>query len=262
MQRFKDQVVYVTGAGRGIGRTIAECFVNEGAKVVISDINIDEAEKTAKELSEKGSEVTAIFSDVSKVEDIEKSFKFIEDKYGKLDVMVNNAGIQIRCPSVDFKEKDWDLLMSINLKAVFFGCQGAARIMMKNGGGKIVNISSGTSVNTTPGRAPYVISKAGVNALSAVLAAEWARANIRVNAIAPGWIHTQMVDEGIKLGVVSKKQILSAVPMPRLATMKEIADGVIYLASDESSYVTGHTLFIDGGWSALGMPQDVSDLDC
>jgi NAD(P)-dependent dehydrogenase (short-subunit alcohol dehydrogenase family) len=149
--------------------------------------------------------------------------------------------------------------MSINLKAVFFNCQEAARLMMENGGGRIVNISSGTSKNTTPGRAPYVISKAGVNALTAVLAAEWARDGIRVNAVAPGWIYTKMVQEGERLGVVSKKQIMSAVPMQRFATTKEIADAVVYLASDESSYITGETIFVDGGWSVLGLPEEVDE---
>lgn len=257
MQRFKDKVVYITGAARGIGKSIAECFVNEGAKVIICDINLEEAENTAKELSKEGNEVTAIFADMSKVEDIRKAFKFIKEKYGRLDVLVNNAGIQIRTPSVDFKEEDWDKLMAINLKAVFFNCQEAARLMMENDGGRIVNISSGTSENTTPGRAPYVISKAGVNALTAVLAAEWARKGIRVNAVAPGWIYTKMVQEGERLGVVSKKQIMSAVPMQRFATTKEIADAVVYLASDEASYVTGITLFVDGGWSVLGLPEEV-----
>jgi len=260
MQRFKDKIVLVTGAARGIGKTIAECFVVEGAKVIISDIDIEEAKKTAEELSKKGNEVSAYCSDVSKVEDIRRMFQFIREKYGKIDVLVNNAGIQIRTPSIDFREEDWDKLMSINLKAVFFGCQEAAKLMIKNGGGRIVNISSGTSENTTPGRAPYVISKAGVNALTAVLAAEWARLGIRVNAVAPGWIYTKMVEEGIKLGVVSKKQIMSAVPMQRFATTKEIADAVVYLASDESSYITGETLFVDGGWSVLGLPEDVNDL--
>ncbi len=261
MERFKEKIVYITGAARGIGKTIAECFANEGARVIISDINIEEAEKTARELSHFDNQVKAIFADVSKVEDVRRPFDFIRKEYGKLDVLVNNAGIQIRTPSVDFKEEDWDKLMGINLKAVFFGCQEAAKIMFQNGGGRIVNMSSGTSKNPTPGRAPYVISKAGVNAITAVLAAEWVSQNINVNAVAPGWIHTDMVEDGFRLGVVSKKQIYSAVPMMRLASKKEIADSVLYLASNEASYITGHTLFVDGGWSVLGMPQEVDSIE-
>ena len=146
----------------------------------------------------------------------------------------------------------------INLKGIFFCCQQAA-LMMGDNGGAIVNISSGTSTQTTPGRAPYVISKGGVNAMTAVLAAEWAddsngKKAIRVNAVAPGWILTNMVQDGYKLGVVSENQILAAVPFKRLADPSEIADAVVFLGSDESSYITGQTLFVDGGWSALGMP--------
>ena len=173
-------------------------------------------------------------------------------------MQVNNAGIQIRCPSKEFTEENWDKLMNINLKGVFFCCQQAA-LMMGDNGGAIVNISSGTSTQTTPGRAPYVISKGGVNAMTAVLAAEWAddsngKKAIRVNAVAPGWILTNMVQDGYKLGVVSENQILAAVPFKRLADPSEIADAVVFLGSDESSYITGQTLFVDGGWSALGMP--------
>jgi NAD(P)-dependent dehydrogenase (short-subunit alcohol dehydrogenase family) len=258
MTRFKGKTALVTGAARGIGRTIAECFVAEGAKVLIADIMLEAAQATAAELASQGTaEVLAIKADVSQVSEISAMLNVVEQKCGKLDILINNAGIQIRNPSLDFKEEDWDKLMGINLKAAFFCCQAAAKVMVKNGGGRIVNISSGTSENTTPGRAPYVISKAGVNAMTAVLAAEWAKDHIRVNAVAPGWIMTDMVKDGIRLGVVSERQILSAVPMLRLASPKEIADAVVYLASDEASYITGQTLFVDGGWSALGLPQDV-----
>lgn len=161
-------------------------------------------------------------------------------------------------PSKEFTEENWDKLMNVNLKGVFFCCQQAA-LLMGDSGGAIVNISSGTSTQTTPGRAPYVISKGGVNAMTAVLASEWAedrngKKAIRVNAVAPGWILTNMVQDGYRLGVVSENQILAAVPFKRLANPSEIADAVVFLGSDESSYITGQTLFVDGGWSALGMP--------
>jgi NAD(P)-dependent dehydrogenase (short-subunit alcohol dehydrogenase family) len=261
MTRFNGKVVLVTGAARGIGKTIAECFVSEGAKVWVADILLEAAQATAKELTSRGTEeVLAVKADVSKLSDINEMMDIVEQKCGRLDILINNAGIQIRNPSIDFKEDDWDKLMNINLKATFFCSQAAANIMVKNGGGRMVNISSGTSKETTPGRAPYVISKAGVNALTAVLASEWAKNSIRVNAVAPGWIMTDMLQDGIRLGIVSEKQILSAVPMLRLASMKEIADAVVYLASDEASYITGQTLFVDGGWNALGLPQDEEEL--
>lgn len=144
--------------------------------------------------------------------------------------------------------------MDINLKGAFFCAQEAAN-MMKDRGGSIVNISSGTSTETLPGRAPYCISKAGINGMTAVLAAEWAKYHIRVNAVAPGWILTQLLMDGISMGIVSEKQIKAAVPMKRLADVREIAEPIVFLASEEASYVTGQTLFVDGGQTALGLPD-------
>ncbi len=256
MRGLKGKLVVITGGARGIGFAIAEKLAEEGARIIIADINRDQAEEAQAKLRVTGVECHAYKVDVSKVEQIETFFVQLKATFGGIDILINNAGIQIRNPSMDFLEKDWDLLMGINLKAVFFCSQQAARIMCGTGG-VIVNISSGTSTQTTPGRAPYVISKAGVNALTAVLAAEWAKENIRVNAVAPGWILTDMVKEGMRLGVVSNKQLMAAIPFKRLASTSEIADAVVYLASENSSYVTGQTLFVDGGWSVLGLPQDI-----
>lgn len=256
MRGLKEKLVVITGGGRGIGFAIAKQFAAEGSKIIIADLNYEQAQKAEDTLRAGGTECYAYKVDVSKVEQIEAFFNQLKQKFGRIDILINNAGIQIRNPSINFLERDWDLLMSINLKAVFFCSQQAARLM-KGKGGVIVNISSGTSTQTTPGRAPYVISKAGVNALTAVLAAEWAQENIRVNAVAPGWILTDMVKDGMRLGVVSQKQLMAAIPYKRLADASEIADVVVYLASDNSSYVTGQTLFVDGGWSVLGLPQGI-----
>lgn len=260
MKNLKDKIVFITGGARGLGFGMAEAFAAEGAKVVIGDIQGELAAQSASKIAKQfGVEAVSYPVDVTSVESITAVFAQIKERYGRLDVMVNSAGIQIRCPSKQFGEKDWDLLMGVNLKGTFFCCQQAA-LLMEESGGAIVNISSGTSTQTTPGRAPYVISKGGVNALTAVLAAEWAedrrgKKAIRVNAVAPGWIATDMVKDGFRLGVVSEKQIMAAVPFKRLATPEEIANVVVFLGSDEASYVTGQTLFVDGGWSALGMPD-------
>lgn len=259
MKNLKDKVVFITGGARGLGYAMAEKFAAQGAKIVIGDIQEELALESAKKLEEEfGVETYAFRMDVTSVEDIKTAFTKVKERFGKLDVQVNCAGIQIRCPSKEFTEENWDKLMNVNLKGVFFCCQQAALLMGDNGGA-IVNISSGTSTQTTPGRAPYVISKGGVNAMTAVLAAEWAedrggKKAIRVNAVAPGWILTNMVQDGYRLGVVSENQIHAAVPFKRLADPSEIADAVVFLGSDESSYITGQTLFVDGGWSALGMP--------
>ncbi len=259
MKQLKDKLVLITGAARGLGYAMAEAFAREGARIIIGDIQAELAKEAAEKIAREFSVQTSSYAmDVTNVEQIKEIFGQIRDQYGKLDVLVNNAGVQIRRASKEFLEKDWDLLMGVNLKGPFFCAQQAALLM--NQGGAIVNISSGTSRRATPGRAPYVISKGGINAMTAVLAAEWAedrgeKKAIRVNAVAPGWIATEMVKDGFRSGVVSEKQILSAVPFKRLATPEEIAKAVVFLASDEASYITGQTLFVDGGWTALGMPD-------
>jgi NAD(P)-dependent dehydrogenase (short-subunit alcohol dehydrogenase family) len=258
--RLKDQVVIITGGARGIGACTAERFIEEGAKVVIADVLEDEAKKTIQYLSEKGGKVDFIKTDISKLDQIKKMIDFTISKFGKLDVLVNNAGIQIRVPSIDFSENDWDRIVDVNLKAVFFASQMAAKEMIKQGSGKMVNISSCGAFNHIIGRAPYCITKLGVKGLTEALACEWAKYGIRINSIAPGWIHTQMVEDGFKKGVINKRELLSVTPMRRLASTREIADGVIYLASDEASFVNGHCLIIDGGWTPLGVPQRFDDL--
>ena len=244
----------VTGGARGIGEAITKELVKLGARVVIVDVRPGSAEETAVRFRAGGGEVYGMDLDVTKNEEIEKTFKAAAEKLGSIDILVNNAGIQIRQSSLEFTEENWDKLMDINLKAVFFCAQTAARLMKERKGGCIVNISSGTSVNTTPGRAPYVISKAGVNALTSVLAAEWASSGIRVNAVAPGWIETEMVKEGMRLGVISNNQILSVTPIGRMASPEEIATVVAFLACEEARYVAGQTIFVDGGWTSIGLP--------
>ena len=254
MKNLKGRKVLVTGGAQGIGFAVAECFAGEGADVFIGDIRVEKAVEAAKTLEKYGTASKAYKLDVSSREGIRSCFERFKEEQHVLDILINNAGIQIRRPSLEFEEEKWDLLMNINLKGAFYCAQEAAG-MMKDRGGAIVNISSGTSTETLPGRAPYCISKAGINGMTAVLAAEWAKYNIRVNAVAPGWILTQLLLDGMNMGIVSEKQILAAVPMKRLADVREIAGPVVYLASDEASYVTGQTLFVDGGQNALGLPD-------
>lgn len=260
MKNLKDKVVFITGGARGLGYCSAQHFAAEGAKVIIGDVLTELAAESAKAIADEyGVETASYAIDVTNVENIKEVFAQIKERFGRLDVQVNCAGIQIRCPSKDFAEKDWDKLMNVNLKGMFFCCQAAANIMGDEGGA-IVNFSSSTAFRTTPGRAPYTISKAAVNSLTAVLAAEWAqdidgKKAIRVNAVAPGWIMTNMLQDGFRLGVVSENQLLAAIPFERLCSPEDIAKAVVFLASDEASYITGQTLCIDGGQSALGLPN-------
>ena len=246
----------VTGGARGIGKAIVRRLSDCGARVLIVDVEGELGQQTAEEMSADGGQVESIEGDVSDVDTVREVFAEADRRMGSIDILVNNAGIQIRRPSTDFTESDWDRLMDLNLKAVFFCAQAAAKVMIAHGGGAIVNISSGNSRNMMPERAPYCISKAGVNALTAVLGLEWAPLGVRVNAVAPGWIETEMVREGMRLGVVNERQILSVTPIGRLANADEIANVVAFLASDEASYVVGHTIFVDGGWSAVGLPNN------
>ena len=254
MKQLNGKRVLITGGARGIGYAIAQGFAREGAHILLSDIDEAVVRASADALkSEFSVEADAYVLDVSKCAEITRVFQKIEERYGSLDVLINNAGVQIRDASISFSEEKWDKLMNINLKGSFFCAQAGAKLM--KAGGAIVNISSGTATRTLPGRAPYVISKAAIGGMTAVLAAEWASLGIRVNAVAPGWIRTQLLEDGFRLGIVSEKQIYAAVPFKRLASVDEIADAVLYLSSAEASYVTGQTLYVDGGWSALGLPD-------
>lgn len=253
---LKEKVVLITGAARGIGFATAKKFAAEQSIVVIVDINEEEAKEAASTLEKDyGIKSCGYGIDLSKKENIDTLFEKIANEHGRLDVLINNAGVQIRNDAIEFQENDWDKLMDINLKAVFFCSQCAAKIMKENGGGAIVNLASGSAKRTTPGRAPYVISKAGVISLTEVISCEWAKYGIRMNAVAPGWIMTQMVKDGMKMGIVSEAQLMAAIPFKRLADVSEIADAILYLASDNASYITGQTMYVDGGQTALGLPD-------
>lgn len=260
MKNLKGKLVLITGGAGGLGYSSAKAFAGEGARVILADIQEDAAAESARRLKDEyGVESAAYQMNVTRVDSIKSVFSSIQERFGRLDVLVNSAGINIRRPTVEYLESDWDKLIDVNLKGTFFCCQQAA-LLMGTGGGAIVNFSSGSSARPLPGRAPYVASKGGVNALTAALAAEWGKDTqgsraIRVNAVAPGWIATEMLQEGFRSGVVSQKQIIAAVPFKRLASPEEIASAVVFLASDEASYITGHTLFIDGGQNALGLPD-------
>lgn len=260
MKNLKDKIVFITGSAQGLGYSMAEHFAAEGCHIVLADIKADKVVESAEKIAEEyGVQTMGVSLDVSSVPAIEAAFEKVRERFGTLNVLVNCAGIQIRCASKDFPEEKYDRVLDINLKGTFFCCQQAARLMGDNGGA-IVNISSGNSTRPTPGRAPYAISKAGVNALTKVLAAEWGEAingkkPIRVNAIAPGFIATELLLDGLHSGIISKNQIEAVLPYRRMAEPAEIADVAVFLASDEARYVTGQILFADGGWTALGLPH-------
>lgn len=249
---LSGRTAIITGGGRGIGRAIAELYLEAGAKVVLADADESIAAETAEDLRRIG-EVEALALDVRNWDAVNQLFEYVEKRHGRVDVCVNNAGIQAVAPSLDMARETWQRVLDVNLTGVFACAQAAARIMAKSEGGVIVNMASAAGTTGMPGRAPYCASKAAVIVLTKVLASEWAQHRIRVNAIGPGWVETDMVKEAIHKGTLSTEKIRQRTPMDRLGHPREVAQVALFLASDRSSYITGQTIFPDGGFTAFGL---------
>jgi len=256
MKGISGKTTIVTGGAKGIGKGIAKRLADEGAKLVIVDIDREAAEAAAAEFRAAGGAAEAYAADLCSVAEIDAMIQYVHGKYGSIDILVNNAGVQIREWATDFDEKKFDLIMDLNLKAYYFAARAAARYMKEQpNGGVIVCTSSGNSERFTSRRSPYNISKAAVNGLVGTLAVEWGRYNIRINGIAPGYVLTDMVKKGIEDGVIDMERNFQVIPMKRMISVEEIAAGACFLASGESSGVTGQVLFIDGGWNRAGLPE-------
>jgi len=249
--RLANKVAIITGAGSGLGRASAIMFVKEGAKVVVADINDDSGKETVATIKSSGGEAIFIHTDVSKASDVENLIKTTEDKFGKIDILFNNAGIPHGpTPIEDLPESLWDRVFSVNLKSIFLGAKYAAPVMKKAGKGVIINLASISGIRPRPRSAAYTTSKAAAIHLTKTLAAELASSNIRVNAINPVAIDTPLLDGLIGDGVdvnEAKKALIGSVPLGRLPTPEDIAYAALYLASDESSSVTGSSIDVDGG---------------
>lgn len=255
MKRFDGQVAIVTGGARGLGESFVERFASDGAKVVICDILEEDAKALQSRLRDEGKDISIFITDLRQLENIKKLMAFAVNTYGRLDILVNNAGVNKVMPAIEMTEEIFDWILDIDLRTPFFCSVEAAKIMMKNGGGKIVNISSGHSRMMNIGRAPYCIAKTGINAMTAVLGAEWAIKGVRVNAVAPGWIKTAIPAKAIANGLLNEEQVFSISPVKRWGNAEEIANVVCFLASDEASYIVGQTYFVDGGWSTGILPN-------
>ena len=240
---FTGKTVVVTGSARGIGRAIAERFAAQGANVVISDLSEEDVNKTASEISGNAIGVKA---NVTNASDIEQLFEKTIEKFGRVDVVVNNAGITRDTLTIRMDEKDWDMVLDINLKGAFLVTKSAARTMMKQRYGRIVNISSVVGLTGNAGQSNYAASKAGLIGLTRSVAKELASRGVTVNAVAPGFIETEMTKT---LPEAARQQFLERAVIKRVGNPDDIASAVLFLASDEASYITGQVLSVDGGLS-------------
>jgi NAD(P)-dependent dehydrogenase (short-subunit alcohol dehydrogenase family) len=247
---LEGKVVVVTGASKGIGRGLALAIAAEGALVAVASRNLPELEELAREIRDSGGLCEAFFIDLRLVPSIEECFAAIIERFGRIDVLVNNAGMGRPIPAESIGESDWDELMDLNLKGTFFCCREAGRLMLARGSGRIINMSSQASVVAIPGEAVYCASKGGVNMLTKVLAAEWSSRGVTVNAVGPTFVRTpgtaeRLDDPEFLAGVLAK------IPRGRVAEIGDVAGAVLYLASDHADMVTGSLLLVDGGWTAV-----------
>lgn len=244
MADFKGKNVIVTGASRGIGLTIAQAFAQAGANVAICATNESALQTAAETLKSFGGKVFTQVVNVSKAEDCENFIANTVKEFGSLDVLVNNAGITKDNLTVRMSEEDWDAVLNVNLKGTFLMSKAALKVMFKKRSGNIVNISSVVGEMGNAGQANYVASKAGMIGLTKTFAKEFGSRNVRVNAVAPGFVQTAMTDA---LPEDVKEKALSAVALKRFATPQDIAKAVLFLASEDASYITGHVLAVNGG---------------
>ncbi len=249
---LKDKVAIVTGARQGMGKAHALLLAEAGAKVVVSDISLEDCQKVVEEIENNGGEALALKCDISKKKEVDKMVEGVIEKWGKIDILVNNAGICQFKPFFDLEEKDWDQTLDINLKGYFLCSQAVGKEMLKQKSGVIVNVASVAMGQQGIGMSNivhYCASKGGIAAMTEALAVELAPYNIRVNAVSPGMIETPMINS-VKESPEQMETILNRVPLGRVGKPEEVSNLVLFLSSDESSYMTGSVVVVDGGWLA------------
>jgi len=256
MEKFnlKGKCEIVTGAATGLGKAMANALADAGANIVIFDINKEKAEKTAEEIRKKNVEVMVVKADVTSYDEISSGVKKVLEKFGKIDILINDAGIVRHVKAEEMSLKDWNDVINVNLTGVFIVSQIVGKVMIEQKSGSIINISSmsGLIVNTPQCQCAYNASKAGVILLTKSLATEWAGYNVRVNTIAPGYMNTELTAMFIKdeRNKPTVDRWMQFTPMGRVGEPEELGGIAVYLASDASSYVTGSVFTVDGGYTA------------
>lgn len=245
------KVCLITGAAQGIGEACVRLFLEQGAQVVMVDIDNDRGESLQTQLQQQGHDVLFIAIDIGNKHSVDEAIRQVLEKHGRLDVLVSNAGIFKAAPFLEVTESDFDEVLRVNLKGAFFIGQTAARVMKSQGGGAIVHMSSVNGVLAIPEIASYNVSKGGLNQLTRAMALALADDGIRVNAVAPGTIATELASKAVLTSDEARNKILGRTPMKRLGQPSEVAHVVAFLASDAASYITGEVITVDGGRMAL-----------
>ncbi|MCU0665714.1 MAG: 3-oxoacyl-[acyl-carrier-protein] reductase [Candidatus Omnitrophica bacterium] len=241
---LNGRVAFITGGAQGIGRQIVLAFAKAGADIAIGDVNMEKAAQTVKEVEVLGRKAIAVELNVTDIKQVEQALNKILDKFTRVDILVNNAGITRDNLMLRISDADWDAVINVNLKGTFNCTKAVSKVMIKQRQGKIVNIASIIGIIGNAGQANYAASKAGIIALTKTTAKEFASRNINVNAIAPGFIQTDMT---AKLPEEVRTKMLAAIPLNRFGQPQDVANLCLFLASEESSYITGQTVVIDGG---------------
>jgi NAD(P)-dependent dehydrogenase (short-subunit alcohol dehydrogenase family) len=256
MNRLANKVALITGAGRGIGAAIALAFAREGAAVVLAELDLDMAQRTAQAIAAAlhAAKVLAVQTDVTQFASVQHAVREAEREFGAVDVLVNNAGINVFCDPLTMTDDDWRRCFAVDLDGVWNGCRAVLPSMVERGAGSIVNIASTHSFKIIPGCFPYPVAKHGVIGLTRALGIEYAPRNVRVNAIAPGYIETQLTHDwwnGQADPAAAKQATLDLQPMKRIGRPEEVAMTAVFLASDEAPFINASCITVDGGRSAL-----------